>query len=169
MQVAESPNKPLVEGTFVLEKFPGKGGWTYAALPAEVQPGKGPFGWLVVQGKIDELAFDHYKLMPMGNGRLFLPVKAAWRKQLRKSAGDEVNIVLYADDRLTEVPADFLLCLADEPTALQHFNRLPESSKQAIMAEIYQLKSEKVRVERMATVIQRLGNRQRWMPKSSEG
>lgn len=161
MQRPDSTTTPLVNGTFLLEKFPGQGGWTYAALPAEVQPGKGPFGWLVVQGKIDELAFDHYKLMPMGNGRLFLPVKAAWRKLLRKKAGDEVNIVLYADERPAEVPADFLLCLADEPAALEYFNRLPESSKQAIIAEINQLKSEEKRVERMAVVIQRLGNSQR--------
>lgn len=168
MQLAESPEKPLVEGTFVLEKFPGKGGWTYAALPADVQPGKGPFGWLVVRGTIDAHAFEHYKLMPLGNGRLFLPVKAAWRKLLRKKAGDEVEIVLYADERPTEVPADFLLCLADEPTALQHFSGLPESSKQAIIAEIYQLKSEALRVERMAAVIQRLGKGQRWIPKSNK-
>lgn len=156
MQVAESPDKPLVEGTFVLEKFPGKGGWTYAALPADLQPGKGPFGWLVVRGKIDEMAFDHYKLMPMGNGRLFLPVKAAWRKQLRKKAGDEVNILLYADERPTEVPADFLLCLADEPTALRHFQALPESRKQYLVDAIYHLKSEDLRIAQMAKVISQL-------------
>lgn len=168
MQPAESSEKLLVEGTFVLEKFPGKGGWTYAALPADVQPGKGPFGWLVVRGKIDELAFDHYKLMPLGNGRLFLPVKAAWRKLLRKKAGDEVKIVLFADDRPTEVPSDFLLCLSDEPAAMSAFESLTETGKLALVAEIYHLKSEEKRVDRMATVIQRLGNGQRGMPKSNK-
>lgn len=156
MQAAESPDKPLAEGTFVLEKFPGKGGWTYAALPANVQPGKGPFGWLVVHGTIDALAFEHYKLMPMGNGRLFLPVKAAWRKALRKKAGDWVRVVLYADERPTSVPEDFLVCLADEPAALLRFEALPETRKQAIINDIYITKNQDLQVERMAKAIVQL-------------
>lgn len=153
MDVGQSNAEPLVDGTFLLEKFPGKGGWTYAALPAEVGPGGGPFGWRVVHGRIDELAIEHYKLMPMGNGRLFLPVKAAWRKMLRKKAGDWVQVVLYADDRPTTIPEEFLLCLADEPAALRHFEALPDSRKQAIINDIYAVKSENLRVEKMARAI----------------
>ena len=146
-------DEPLVDGTFLLEKFPGKGGWTFAALPAEVGPGSGPFGWRVVRGRIDDLAFEHYKLMPMGNGRLFLPVKAAWRKVLRKKAGDWVQVVLFADERPTTIPEEFLLCLADEPAALRHFQALPDSRKQAIISDIYAVKSEDLRVKRMARAI----------------
>ena len=29
--------KPLVKGEYLLEKFSGKGGWTYAAIPEVVQ------------------------------------------------------------------------------------------------------------------------------------
>jgi uncharacterized protein YdeI (YjbR/CyaY-like superfamily) len=94
--------------------------------------------------------------MPLGNGRLFLPVKAAWRKQLRKKAGDEVEIVLYADDRPTEVPADFLLCLADEPAAMSAFESLTESGKLALVQEIYGRKGKDAQIERMAMVINRL-------------
>lgn len=148
--------EPLVNGTFLLEKFPGKGGWTFAALPAEVGAGNGPFGRRMVRGSIDALAIEHYKLMPMGNGRLFLPVKAAWRKALRKKAGDWVRVVLYADERPTSVPEEFLVCLADEPAALQRFQALPENRKQAIVSDIYAVKSEDLRVERMARVIHQL-------------
>lgn len=145
--------EPLVNGTFLLEKFPGKGGWTFAALPAEVGTGNGHFGWRVVRGSIDALAIEHYKLMPMGNGRMFLPVKATWRKALRKKAGDWVRVVLYADDRPTSIPEEFLTCLADELAALRHFEALPDSRKQAIVGDIYSAKSEDLRVERMAKAI----------------
>ena len=156
MDLRPTHSEPLVEGSFMLEKFPGKGGWTFAALPAEVGPGSGPFGWRVVQGRIDDLAIEHYKLMPMGNGRLFLPVKAAWRKLLRKKAGDWVQVVLYADDRPTTIPEEFLLCLADVPAALRHFESLPESRKQAIISDIYAVKSVDLRVEKMARAIHQL-------------
>ena len=156
MEVGLSNAEPLVDGTFLLEKFPGKGGWTYAALPAEVGAGSGPFGWRVVRGCIDDLAIEHYKLMPMGNGRLFLPVKAAWRKLLRKKAGDWVQVVLYADERPTTIPEEFLTCLADEPAALRQFEALPDSRKQAIISDIYSAKSEDLRVEKMAKVISQL-------------
>lgn len=156
MDLDQSNAEALVDGTFLLEKFPGKGGWTFAALPAEVGTGNGHFGWRVVRGSIDALAIEHYKLMPMGNGRMFLPVKATWRKALRKKAGDWVRVVLYADERPSSVPEEFLMCLADEPAALQRFQALPDSRKQAIVSDIYAVKSEDLRVERMARVIHQL-------------
>ena len=68
--------KPLVSRNYLLEKYPGKGGWTYAAIPEILQDKKSPFGWVKVRGWIDDFEIKNYKLMPMGNGKLFLPVKA---------------------------------------------------------------------------------------------
>ena len=56
-----------------------------------------PFGWVKVRGFIDEFELKQYKLMPMGAGKLFLPVNAAIRKKIKKQAGDTVKIVLYPD------------------------------------------------------------------------
>jgi hypothetical protein len=33
-----------------------------------------PFGWVKVKGSIDGIEFNKYHLMPIGGGRLFLPV-----------------------------------------------------------------------------------------------
>ena len=72
---------PLVDNEYILQKFPGKGGWTYAAIPEVLQNKNNPFGWAKVNGTIDGFELKHYKLMPMGNSQLFLPVKSELRKK----------------------------------------------------------------------------------------
>ena len=76
---------PLTDKIYLLEKFSGKGGWTFVRLP-EIPPGQNtPFGWVKVHGTIDRYEIKNYNLQPMGNGRLFLPVKAEIRKKNKKT------------------------------------------------------------------------------------
>ncbi|MDX1906009.1 MAG: YdeI/OmpD-associated family protein, partial [Bacteroidia bacterium] len=123
---------PLADGVYRLEKFPGKGGWTYAALP-EVKPDPhAHFGWVRVRGSIDGYEIAQYHLMPMGDGRLFLPVKAQIRKKIHKEAGDTVHVILYADRSPVQIPEDLLLCLRDEPGAYEAFMQYSDGEKKAI-------------------------------------
>lgn len=146
---------PLVNNSYQLKKFPGKGGWTYAALP-EVKPDKkNPFGWIRVKGKIDSVEIKHYHLMPMGNGSLFLPVKAAIRKQLKKKEGDMVKVILYRDNDPVEIPEDLLLSLIDEPMALKIFQSFTESEKQQYIQWIDAAKKEETRIQRIVITINR--------------
>jgi hypothetical protein len=96
--------RPLVNRKYKLEKFPGKGGWTYAAIPEVLQDKHAHFGWVRVRGFIDDHEIKDYKLMPMGNGKLFLPVKASIRKKIQKEAGDWVKVILYADGERLHIP-----------------------------------------------------------------
>lgn len=76
--------KSLVNKLYLLEKFPGKGDWTYAQI-LEILPNKrNHFGWVRLNEFIDDYEIKHYHLMPMGNGRLFLPIKAEIRKKIKK-------------------------------------------------------------------------------------
>jgi len=111
----------IINENILLLKFSGKGGWTYAEIPVSVQKRNNPFGWVKVKGSIDHVELKQYKLMPMGNGRLFLPVKAAIRKILNKSAGDFVNIVLYYDDTATEISEEIMTCFEHEPQSTLDF------------------------------------------------
>jgi hypothetical protein len=77
--VLKKPERPLVNKTYRLEKFPGKGGWTFARIPEILPDKKAHFGWVKVRGTIDGYEIRKYHLMPMGNGSLFLPVKAEIR------------------------------------------------------------------------------------------
>ena len=148
--------KPLVNKKYRLERFNGKGGWTYARIPEILQDKKAHFGWVKVRGTIDGFEIRKYHLMPMGNGNLFLPVKAEIRKKINKKEGDLVHVVLYPDNEPLEVPKEMLLCLKDEPAALRFFNSISESEQKFYIQWIYSAKKEETKVERLAKSINRL-------------
>lgn len=106
--------KPLVNKKYLLEKYPGKGDWTYATIPEVPPDKKSPFGWVKVKGSIDGFEISKYHLMPTGNGKLFLAVKSEIRKKIKKQAGDYVHVILYPDNEPLEVPEELLLCLQED-------------------------------------------------------
>lgn len=91
--------------------------------------------------------------MPMGNGELFLPVKASLRKKLKKEAGDWIRVSLYEDLNPVEVPEEFFICLQDDPVAWQKFSQFSETEKKNYINWIYSVKNLDIRVERMAMAI----------------
>lgn len=149
--------QPLVNQEYLLQKFPGKGGWTYAAIPEVLQNKNNPFGWVQVKGSIDGYELKQYKLMPMGNGQLFLPVKAAIRKKIGKAAGDYVRIILYADDSSVEIPDEIMDCFAQEPSSgLQAFLALSPGEKKTYLDWIYEAKTEETKANRILAMMEQL-------------
>lgn len=147
---------PLVDKKYVLEKISGKGGWTFARIPEILQDKKSPFGWVKVRGSIDGYEIRKYHLMPMGNGNLFLPVKAEIRKKINKKEGDTVHIILFKDNEPLEIPEEMLLCLEEEPQALTFFNKLTESEQKFYIQYIYSAKKEETKIVRLAKTINKL-------------
>jgi hypothetical protein len=160
--------KLLVKKKVLLEKFHGKGGWTYARLPEVAQDKKQSFGWVRVSGTIDGFLIKQYNLMPMGDGRLFLPVKAEIRKKINKKEGDWVEVELYRDDAPLEVPGEFLLCLEDEPKAMKYFNSLTDAERRYYVDWVYSAKKEETKINRLAKAINKLGNRLKFHDKEAE-
>ena len=150
---------PLVDEKILLQKMPGKGGWTYALLPGVKPAPNTHFGWRKVKGSIDGVVLKQYHLMPFGNGTLFLPVKAEVRKKIKKEAGDYVHVLLYDDTDVYPVPEELLLCLQDEPEALQYFNTLSEEESAAYSRWIDGAKSGEIKVRRIAAAVNRLAMR----------
>ncbi|HOZ50551.1 MAG TPA: YdeI/OmpD-associated family protein [Chitinophagaceae bacterium] len=153
---AEGMEKALVHKEYPLEKFPGKGGWTYARIPEIAQDKKSPFGWVKVRGWIDNYEIKNYKLMPMGNGKLFLPIKASIRKKIGKQAGDKVEITLYPDNSPIVIPNELKLCLVDIPNAYEQFCNLSEGEKKTAIDWIYSAKKDETKTDRILTLIERL-------------
>ncbi|OYQ44375.1 hypothetical protein CHU92_02455 [Flavobacterium cyanobacteriorum] len=147
--------QPLVDNKYLLERFSGKGGWTYARIP-EIQAGIAiPFGMVKVSGTIDGYKISAYHLMPMGNGQLFLPVKAAIRKKIKKEEGDYVHVVLYRDDSVFEVPAEIKAFFEEEGVAAAFNNR--KKSEQKMCCEwIMSGRREETKRERMIRTVYRL-------------
>ena len=156
---------PLVNNKYLLEKYPGKGGWTYAEIPEVPQSSNTPFGWVKVKGSIDNYEFKNYHLMPMGNGKLFLPVKSNIRKKIGKKEGDWVNVILYVDNEPTEIPKELLLCLLEDPIAHKTFSGFSDGEQKAYINWIYSAKTDETKVERIAKTLNRLVIGQRFFDK----
>lgn len=101
--------RAIVNRKCLLEKYPGKGGWTYAQIPGIPRDPHAAFGWVKVHGSIDDYEIKDYHLMPMKNGNLFLPVKAAIRKKIGKSAGQFVRVILYLHESPSHLPEELRL------------------------------------------------------------
>lgn len=141
----------FLDDEFLLERFPGKGGWTYAAIPQIEQNPNNPFGWVKVSGFIDQIELSHYKLMPMGKGRLFMPVKAVYRKKLNKEAGDTVRLRLNIENEEQRIPLEIKECLELESERVQsEFNKLSEGERKAFFDWIYASQNEDVKALRIA-------------------
>jgi hypothetical protein len=134
--------KPAVDKVYRLKKFPGKGGWTYVVI-SEILPDKrAKFGWVKVKGSIDSFKLKDYKLMPMANGKLFLPVRAEIRKAIKKEEGDSVHVVLYYDNSKYVIPTEIWECFQLEPEHIYNW--------------VYAAKRSETRAERIAIMMERV-------------
>lgn len=148
--------KPLVNKRYLLERFPGKGGWTFARIPEVLQDKHAHFGWVRVRGTIDNVEIQGYHLMPMGNGQLFLPVKAAIRKKIYKQEGDFVHVVLYADKLPNELPGELKEILEEESELYKKFLKYSLGEQKAMIEWIYAAKKEETKAERIAELLKKL-------------
>ena len=155
-------DKPVVDKKYLLDKFPGKGGWTFTEIPEILPDKKSPFSWVKVKGSIDGFEISKYHLMPSGKGTLFLSVKSEIRKKIKKQAGDYVHITLYPDNEPAEVPEELLLCLQEDVEALQFFNSLNESEQHNYVKWIYAAKTDKTKVDRISKTLARLSKHQKF-------
>jgi hypothetical protein len=149
--------QPIAKGRFLLNKFEGKGGWTYAELP-DVQPASNvPFGWVTVKGTIDGQVFKQHKLMPMGGGRLFFSVNAALCKKIKKKAGDVVELVVYMDKSSWSLPEEIRSCFELEPKeTYRAFLTLTEGEQRSYIKWILEAKRLETRALRIVKMMEEL-------------
>ncbi|PZX54561.1 bacteriocin resistance YdeI/OmpD-like protein [Algoriphagus ratkowskyi] len=127
----------IVEGTFILERFPGKGGWTFIKLSGDLITTGKAFGMMEISGSIDEYTFEDKHLMPMGNGYVFLPVAKPIRKAIGKEEGDKVKIRFFRKEVPNKLPQELIDCLNDDPGKLELFKKLTKIEQQRWIEHIY--------------------------------
>lgn len=147
----------VAEGEFVLEKFPGKGGWTFVRVPLEILPARKVFGMIRVCGFVDDFEFEGKHLMPMGNGFLFLPIAKPIRTAIGKEQGNTVRLKLMRDEVPNQVPEELIDCLKDDPGKLQLFQRLSDADRKHWIEYIYSANSPEVKSDRIVKLLNQLG------------
>jgi len=156
MEPIDTSEPPLVDNQYLLKKYSGKGGWTFAVIPEIVRDKHAWFGWVKVRGSIDGYEIKNYHLMSMSNGMMFLPVKAEIRKKIGKNDGDWVHIILYSEQLPHVNQDDFMICLQDDPYAYQNFLKKTEPEQKAFIDWIYSAKNDEMKVERIAEILNKL-------------
>jgi bifunctional DNA-binding transcriptional regulator/antitoxin component of YhaV-PrlF toxin-antitoxin module len=155
MQKPDYMDKPIINKKVKVQKFPGKGGWTYVILeytPAEKRNSL----WVKVKGTVNGAEIDHYKLASMKNGVYMLPLKAEIRKKYNIKEGDVVDVCLYLDNSDLIVPEEILECLEGFPKALEFFNKMTESNKKFYIDWVTEAKNIDTKVNRINKMIDRL-------------
>jgi hypothetical protein len=145
----------------ILKKFDKQGektGWTYVEIPAslsqELLPGtKTSFR---VKGKLDQYPIKAAALLPMGQGNFILPVNAAMRRAIGKSAGAMVALQLQVDKEPVAMSEELMSCLNDEPKALQQFKAIPPSHQKYYSKWIDSAKTSFTKAKRIALTINAL-------------
>lgn len=148
----------IVGGEFFLERFQGKGGWTYIKIPIEILPSGKAFGMLKVCGSIDDYTFEGKHLMPMGDGFLFLPISKPIRQAIGKEEGDQVIFKLYRDEIPTSIPAELIACLEDDPGKLPLFMKLSDAVQRQWIEYIYSANSDEAKANRIVRLLYDLGS-----------
>jgi hypothetical protein len=154
--------KPVVDKEYKLRKFPGKGGWTYVVISEISADKRSKFGWVKVKGSIDSFKLKDYKLMPMGNGKLFLPVRAEIRKAIKKGDGDSVRVILFFDKSRYIIPTEIWECFQLEPEHIYKvFEKFTDSQQKSYIDWIYAAKRNETRANRIAIMMERVGRGKR--------
>lgn len=148
--------QPIIDAKYIIEKFEGKGGWHFVQLPEIAMNKEARFGWVRVKGDVDGYELNQYNLMPMGNGKLFLPLKSQLRKAIKKHVGDTVHVKLYIDKSPYKIPEEIIACLAVEPKAYEMFLQLTDNQQKKYVDWIYEAKQESTKEKRIIELIEQL-------------
>ncbi|MCC8424253.1 YdeI/OmpD-associated family protein [Mucilaginibacter sp. UR6-11] len=133
-----------------------KTGWRYIEIPADLaqklKPGnKKAFR---VRGMLDSFPIQGFALLPMGEGRFIMPIKAEIRKSIRKEVGAMLTVKLEEHkDFKVAVPADLQECFEFDPEALTQFEGLAMSHRNYFIKWIESAKTDETRAKRIVNTI----------------
>lgn len=137
------------------EKQGEKTGWTYIVIPANIANQIKPDTRTSyrVRGKLDAFPIEQVALLPMGEGDFIIPVNGGMRKGIRKIEGATVEVSLELDTNEFKISADLLICLEDEPTALEKFNSLAPGHQRYFSNWVEGVKSIELKSKRISQAV----------------
>jgi len=150
----------VIKFTPKLQKQNKPGGWTYLVVPAaQAKKLKAIKKSFRVKGTLDAFAFEKTSLLAMGTGDFFLPVNAAMRKGIGKSAGDKVLVAFELDEGKLKLSRDLLQCLKEDTDASTFFKTLSPYMQYFYSNWIEGAKSSHTKTRRLVAVINSLAKK----------
>jgi hypothetical protein len=133
-----------------------KGGWTIAPVPFDVKKVFGTGGPVRIKGTMDGIAFGGSSMIPVGNGKHAITIKAVFRKLMRKEAGASIEIILEKDTSELEIPIELTEAFEASPEAKQLFDSLTYSYKRNYTYYISQSPRKETREKRAVETVLKL-------------
>ena len=149
----------MVEFNTIILQFAEQGektGWSYIEIPADIaqQMKPGNKKSFRVRGMLDGFAVQGMALMPMGEGRFIMALKAEVRKGIHKNAGAMLQVKLEEDkDYKVTMPDDLQECFDFEPEAFDFFNSLAMSHRNYFIKWINDAKTNETRAKRVINTV----------------
>ena len=144
----------------MIERFEKQGektGWSYIYIPkrfaSKMTDQKTSFR---VKGKLDDYTIKQVALLPMGTGDFIMPINGEMRKQLNKMEGETIKVEIDIDTSELEADQDFLDCLAEEPSALAHYEKLTQGHKNYFTKWLETAKTQETKASRIAMAVDAL-------------
>jgi len=157
----------MIKFNTIIERFDKQGektGWTYidisVAQANKINPGV-KVGYRV-KGKLDQFSFEKTALLPMGEGRFIMPLKANIRKAIGKKMGDKLTVEMELDQRQIQPSADFMKCLKEDPEAMKFFKTLPGSHQRYYSKWIEGAKTMQTKTKRIVMAMTAFAKKQRF-------
>jgi hypothetical protein len=150
----------MIHHTAIVERFGSMGektGWTYVTIPAAIaRLIKDDRRSFRVKGTLAGHPIAMVALIPMGEGDFILPLNDRLRRGMGPAAreGNEVDMVLELDLTPQTIDEELLLCLADEPHAMQAFEAMPRSHQRYFSKWVQEAKTAPTRAKRIAMTVE---------------
>ncbi len=137
------------------EKQGDKTGWTYIIIPLSIanQIKPNTRTSFRVKGKLDEFPIEQIALLPAGEGDFIMAINGTMRKGIKKSEGAMLDVTLALDESEFKMSEDFLICLEDEPKALEKFNSLSPSHQKYYSKWIEEAKTIETKTKRITQAV----------------
>ncbi len=104
-------------------------------------------------------------LLPTGTGGYYMMVNGALRKKLKLELGDSLSVTItIVDPNKVDVPEDVIRALSADEETLFKWDVLTAGTKRGILHQINSARSEALRADRIASLVQRMRQSQPFEP-----
>lgn len=140
-----------------IDRFPGKGGWSYVRVPAKITVAAKCKGFVSIHAVVDGREYDR-SLIPIGDGSHMIVISRAMQRELGKMLGDtlEVTVRLANGPHQPVLPEELAVMLDIEAHLRPKWDALGRGQQRNYCMWIDTAKTDVTRAKRTAEVLRRL-------------